>query len=118
MLVQYFSSHTSRSYQALQNLNRELTLNSAMDQITSDYRNLLLTAPQPLITLQNNISSGNYWTGNEIQVSENYCLDFVQVNPGNWTESKTADACSHPSDTLLKVTLSLKNQTLTTLFAR
>lgn len=118
VLFQFFSGHNGRSYSAILNLDRNLALQSAMDQITSDYRRLLLTATQPLVSLQNNISSGNYWTDGEIAVTESYCLSFSETSPGVWAEVKTADSCTHPSDTVLKVTLSLGEHTLTGLFAR
>ncbi len=117
-LLQFFSHNASRSYLPLQNLNRTFTLESAMDQIISDYRNLLLTSPQPLVELQNNVNNRAYWTDTEIQIAENFCLNFIEGPPGQWTESPNVGACNHPSDTLLKVTLSLNNQALTSILAR
>lgn len=126
ILVQFFSLHTARSWQPIQNLNQGLSLQGAMDKISSDYRNLLVTEPQPLVRLQQKIVNGsdsNYWhASTNIQVVVNECIEFVG-GAGTWTESTTNATCQHTSnagtsDTLLKVTLSLGDQTLTSIFAR
>lgn len=123
VLVQFLSTQTRRSWLPIRNLNQSMALQSAMDAITSDYRNLLLTAPEPLVTLQDNIGDGDYGlSGTDIQV-QSYCLEFVGTL-GAKSEQMTRQTCAHTSgpgtddDTLLRVTLSLGNQTLTSLFAR
>lgn len=127
VLVQFFSVQTSRSWQPIQHLNQGLALQSAMDQITSDYRNLLINDAQPLVSLQRNITngSGNYWPNDRaIQVLANHCFDFNQDAPSQFSEGLARTPCLHTADpddtddTLLKVTLSFGDQSLTTIFSR
>lgn len=126
VLVQFFSVHSGRSWLPVQNVTQGMALQSAMDQITSDYRNLLLTADKPLKTLEEKIDGGAgvYWSDPNISIKVNHCITFVGGS-GLWTEEKTHDTCVHTedpedpeNDTLLKVTLSLGDQTLTSIFAR
>jgi prepilin-type N-terminal cleavage/methylation domain-containing protein len=119
VLVQFMTAQTGRSWLPIGNLNQNLALQSAMDQITSDHRNLLLTATEPLVALQTKINSGDYWSDPGIQAT-NYCFDFAESSPGSgeWRETGRADTCLHPDHTLLKVTLSFGGQTLTSLFSR
>ena len=127
MLMQMMQGHTWRSYWPITKLDQGLIIREAMEQISADYRNLLISDAQPLVTLQNRIQNGanppnGYWFGQPysaaIAVVDNYCFDMNrddEVPPG---EHNIHSTCSHPEDTLLKVTLSYDNQSLTAIFAR
>lgn len=126
MLIQIMQGHSWRSFWPLVKLDEGLALQEVMEQISSDYRNLVITDAQPLVTLQNRINNGGvgpggYWSGqpyrDSVTVDANYCLDLNKdgaVPAGEFN----AHNCTHPADTLLKVTISIDNQSLTTLFAR
>lgn len=126
VLIQFFSVHSGRSWLPLQYVKQGMILQSAMDQITSDYRNLLLTEGKPLKRLEEKIDGGAgvYWSDPNIIVKANHCIKF-SGGSGLWTEEITNDPCIHTedpedpqNDTLLKVTLSVGDQTLTSIFAR
>ncbi len=119
VLMQVVNGHTGRSYWPLQVFDQRLALQEAMEDISADYRRLLMTDATPLVSLQNNINSGSYWPNTTpIQVDACYCLDLVENAQDDWGETNPHNACTHPADTILKVTISHNNQSLTTLFTR
>jgi prepilin-type N-terminal cleavage/methylation domain-containing protein len=120
LLLQVIGGHSWRSFWPLQAFNRSMALQETMSNISSHYRDLLVTDNTPLVTLQTNIENGDYWSGqsyaSDIQ-TETYCIDFNLTAPKTWSDTKTADTCSS-SDTMLRVTLRYHKQSLTTLFTR
>lgn len=120
LLLQVLSGHSWRSFWPLQIFNRSLALQETMSNISSHYRDLLMSDNTPLMTLQTNIENGDYWSGqayaSEMQ-TETFCIDFNKVAPRTWSDTKTSDTCSS-SDTILRVTLTYHDQSLTTLFTR
>lgn len=122
MLMQIMQGHAWRSFWPLTKLNQGLALQEVMEKISADYRNLVISDAQPLVTLQNRISNGDYWSGqpysSEIFVDDNYCLDFNKDGAIPTGEYITYENCEHPDHTLLKVTISYDGQSLTALFAR
>lgn len=117
VLMQVVSGHTSRSYWPLQAFERRLALQEAMEEISADYRRLLMTDTTPLDTLEQNIEDGTYWSAGAIQLDTCKCIDFVENSPGDWSETDTHEDCT-PDDTILKLTISDNYQSLTTLFTR
>lgn len=127
MLMQFMQGHSWRSYQPLIKMDEGLILRQTMEQISADYRNLLISNPQPLVTLQNRIRNGaippnGYWSGQSytaaINVINNYCLELNEDGMAPAGEFNIQSNCNHPADTLLKVTISYDQQSLTALFAR
>jgi hypothetical protein len=95
-------------------MDEALALHGIMDQISADYRNLLMTDQQPLVTLQNRITAEAYWSElPQVAIVDNYCLDLDKSG-----ENRTNDNCVHPNDTMLKVTIAHGPQSLTSLFTR
>ena len=121
LLVQVMRGHITRSIWPMMQMEERLALQRIMDRVTADYRNLLISDSQPLVTLQSQINSGSapggYWHGSPfatgIQILANDCLDLDSSG-----ESNLHRPCAHPVDTLLKVTLKHEKQQLTALFAR
>jgi len=103
-------------------------LRQIVENITADYRGLLISDLQPLITLQNKITNGGnppggYWSGqtyaSSIQIVENSCLDDIHKDdtpPAGEVRAGNSDCL--PQDTLLKVTLAYDGESLTMLFSR
>lgn len=120
LLLQVMGGHSWRSFWPLQAFNRSMALQETMSRVASHYRDLLISDSMPLVTLQDNIEDGDYWSGqsyaSEMQ-TETFCIDFNQDAPRTWSDTKTSDTCS-PSDTILRVTLTYNDQSLTTLFTR
>ena len=121
LLMQVMKGHISRSIWPLEKMDEGLALHDVMDQITADYRRLLISDLQPIVALQAKIDAGGapggYWSGQphaaSMQVVDNYCLDLNKSG-----ESNAHQNCVHPTDHLLKVTLSNGTQSMTALFSR
>jgi len=126
--MQVMKGHSYRSYWPLKKLDQDLILRQIVENITADYRGLLISDLQPLITLQNKITNGGnppggYWSGqtyaSSIQIVENSCLDDIHKDdtpPAGEVRAGNSDCL--PQDTLLKVTLAYDGESLTMLFSR
>lgn len=117
MIVQIVGGYTWRSYQPLQAINENLALREAMDNISADYRNLLITDPTPLVTLQQRIANPDavyYKTPVPVAAAYNQCIEF-----SNNTEASAHLDCN-TNDLILKVTLQITGtqHRLTALFTR
>ena len=120
LLMQFLGGHSWRSFKPLQAFNRSLALQETMSNISSHYRDLLISDNTPLVTLQRNIEDGDYWSGQSYasdMQTETFCINFNEEAPRTWRDTKTSDTCSS-SDTILRVTLTYNDQSLTTLFTR
>jgi len=129
LLMQVMKGHTYRSYWPLIKMDQDLALRRIMENITADYRSLLISDLHPLVTLQNRINAGGtppdgYWSGqtytSSIQIVQNSCLDDIHrddMSPAGEIRVGNAN-CKHPDDTLLKVTLAYDGEALTALFSR
>jgi prepilin-type N-terminal cleavage/methylation domain-containing protein len=120
LLMQVMGRHSWRSVQPLQAFKRSMALQETMSNISSHYRDLLISDNTPLVTLQSNIENGDYWSGQPYakkMQTETFCIDFNKDAPRTWSDTKTSDPCSS-SETILRVTLTYNDQSLTTLFTR
>ena len=122
IVVQIVGGNTLRSLWPLQSLDRSLALQDVMENVTSDYKNLLATDSTPLVTLIARIQSGQYWTGQpfsgRIQIQATITCDdnitaIQEVNP------HTCDNTGN-TETIMKLTISVQGtqQSLTALFTR
>lgn len=130
MLMQIMQGHAWRSFWPLTKLNQGLALQEVMEKLSADHRSLVISDPQPLVTLQNRIRNGanppdGYWYdqpySSGISVDDNDCLNLNKdsaIPAGGHGEYNVHENCIHPDDTLLKVTISYDGQSLTALFAR
>ncbi len=128
LLMQVMKGTSYRSYWPLEKMEQDLILRQIMENVTADYRSLLISDLQPLVTLQDKISNGGnppdgYWSGQtytpSIQIVHNGCLDDIHKDgtpPAGEVRAGNSDCL--PQDTLLKVTLAYDGETLTTLFSR
>jgi prepilin-type N-terminal cleavage/methylation domain-containing protein len=123
VLVQIVGGQTLRSFWPLQKLDEKLILQEVMNTISADYRNLLMTSPAPLETLQDNIGSGSYWSGQPFssRVSITAVSSCIFIDPSTRVENPAmAHADCQADDRLLKVTIQVQGQghRLTALFTR
>ncbi len=129
MLMQVMKGHAYRSYWPLMKMDQDLALRRIMENITADYRGLLISDLRPLVTLQARINAGGtppggYWSGqtytSSIQIVHNNCLDDIHRDDGSPAgEIRAGNGnCKHPDDTLLKVTLAYDGEAMTALFSR
>jgi prepilin-type N-terminal cleavage/methylation domain-containing protein len=119
MIVQIVSGYTWRSYQPLQAINENLALREAMDNISADYHNLLITNPTPLVTLQQRIANPDsvyYDTPVPVSAAYNRCIEFLN----NTEDEESAHVDCNTNDLYLKVTLQITGtqHRLTALFTR
>jgi prepilin-type N-terminal cleavage/methylation domain-containing protein len=120
LLLQVMGGHSWRSFRPLQAFNRSMALQETMSNIASHYRDLLIRDNTPLVTLQSKIDSGDYWSGQSYASdmhTETFCITFNEDAARSWSDTKTSNICSS-SDTILRVTLTHNDQSLTTLFTR
>ncbi len=121
MMVQIVGGYTWRSYQPLQVIKENLALREAMDNISADYRNLLITHPTPLVTLQQNIADPNFaYYKTPVPVSAAY-NQFITFDNNNGKEQQsTQSGCNTGKVCILKVTLQITGtqHRLTALFTR
>lgn len=122
ILMQVMSNQPGRSFQAIDAYDDSLALKSAMENITADHRNLLLSNhPAPLLQLQDNLNGvggfSGYWDPVEPISVSHYCLDLTADNALGLVESNQHTACSM-TDVLLKIKLYNGRQSLAALFAR
>ena len=120
LLAQFIGGHSWRSFSPLQAFGRSMALQETMSDISSDFRQLLIAETTPLVTLQENIADGDYWSGevyeNDMQATT-YCLNFNPSGSRSWQEGDKNSTCA-ADHTILKVTLAYDTQTLTALFTR
>ena len=126
LLIQVMQGHNERSLWPVVKTKEGLFLDQVMENISADYRALLLSETSPIMELQrrinNNATDGRYWSSVwPIQIVDNKCLADIHkdndVSPGEENQPG-GDACNASNDRLLKVTLSYNGQSLTALFAR
>jgi len=123
ILVQVMGNQSWRSYRAIDAYNNSLALKSAMENITADYRHLMLTHATPLLQLQANLDGedafSGYWDPGEPVSVTHYCLDLIASADESLglVESNRHNDCT-PNDTILKIKLHNGSQSLAALFTR
>jgi prepilin-type N-terminal cleavage/methylation domain-containing protein len=123
ILVQVMGNQSMRSYLAIDAYDNSLALKNAMENITADYRHLMLTHATPLLRLQDNLDGDDgfsgYWKPEEPVSVTHYCLDLVPAadETQGLVESNRHNNCTI-NDTILKINLHNGTQTLTALFSR
>jgi prepilin-type N-terminal cleavage/methylation domain-containing protein len=118
ILAQVMSGESWRGFWPIRATEETLVLKRAMENITSDYAQLLRIDPMPLVTLQERVRSVSYWDdASPIGVSDNYCMTLGEDGGAAPGESSPITNCG-PDDTILKLTLSNGSQSLTALFTR
>lgn len=118
VIVQIVSGYTQRSYWPLQKIDENLALQETMENISADYRNLLMTNATPLVTLQQEISEGTYFTiAIPVEAAFNQC---VGIDPVTRKEVELTQANCNDTNLILKVTLQIQGtqHRLTALFTR
>ncbi|BBO66986.1 hypothetical protein DSCA_09160 [Desulfosarcina alkanivorans] len=105
MLVQFMGTSISRSTEPALSMQEGMALQAIMENMNADYKQLLLTATSPLDTFKARVAAGSYGT---CAVVAN---DYIKF------EDNSEAACDTDCK-LLKVTISMGDHSLTSLFAR
>jgi hypothetical protein len=84
-----------------------------MESMTADYKNLLLTDTDPLTTFKNHVENGNS-AENSPYYGEAYGVqtEYITFNGGNEDQDLSGD------NQILKVTITLNEQSLIALFTK
>ena len=106
LLIQFMGTSVTRSAEPTISMREGLALQSIFENLNADYKRLLLTDNSPLDTLKTRVANGFY--GAYTIVANDYI-----IFDNNQLEAPCNLDCN-----LLKVTLSVNDHTLTTLFAR
>lgn len=109
MLVQFMGNSILRSNEPFLSMQAGMAVQSVIENINADYKRLLLTDDSPLDALKTRVDSLFYGTYT-VTASDYILFDSNQI-----------EAPCDPNHTvcnLLKVTISLGDHSLTTLFAR
>jgi len=113
VLIQYMSTSLTKSAEPVIMIQKGYALNQVMESMTADYKNLLLTATDPLTTFKNYVENGNN-PGNTPYYGEAYAVqtEYIVFNGGN----EGPDTLG--GNLILKVTITLNEQSLTALFTK
>ena len=107
MLVEYMGTSLTRGGEAVVMVQDGFSLNSVMEKITADYEDNYKNGS--LTDFQSKIQNGTAYYGNYTLVA-NECIYF--------NASNTEDGVGCESGNILKVTISVGNQSLTALFRK
>jgi prepilin-type N-terminal cleavage/methylation domain-containing protein len=104
VLIQYMSTSLTKSAEPVIMLQQGYALNQVMESMTADYKNLLLTDATPLTTFKSNID-GLYYGAEYVPTT-----GYIGFEGG--IEGEPVD------NQILKVTITLNEQSLTALFTK
>ncbi|MBR9987985.1 MAG: prepilin-type N-terminal cleavage/methylation domain-containing protein [Desulfosarcina sp.] len=107
MLVQFMGTSLSRSAEPIVSIQEGMTLQSIFESMHADYKQLLLTHDTPLVTFKARVEAGLYGT---YTITDSKYILF----DGNHVEVP----CNTSDCRILKVTISIGDHSLTSLFAR
>jgi prepilin-type N-terminal cleavage/methylation domain-containing protein len=107
MLVQFMGTSLSRSAEPILSMQEGMVLQGVFENMNADYKQLLLTHDTPLVTFKARVDAGDYGT---YAITDSKYILF----DGNQVEVP----CNTPDCRILKLTISLGDHSLTSLFAR
>ncbi|PQP34192.1 hypothetical protein C6A37_09055 [Desulfobacteraceae bacterium SEEP-SAG9] len=111
VLIQYMSTSLIKSAEPVIMIQKGYSLNQVMESMTADYKNLLLTATDPLTTFKNYVENGNS-AENSPYYGEAYGVQTKYIAFDVGGDEKVPD----PGDNqILKVTITRNGQSLTAL---
>lgn len=109
MLVQFMGSSISRSVQPTRSMQAGMALQGLFENMNADYKHLLLTDNSPLDTFKTRVANGFYGTYT-VTESDYIIFDNNQVEAPCDTNNTDCK--------ILKVTISMGDHLLTSLFTR
>jgi type II secretory pathway pseudopilin PulG len=112
MLVQFMGTSMIKSAKPLARLQQNLTLNDIMENITADYKKLLMDNSTPIATLKGYIDSGNVVGNTPYYGNYTPTTNYILFNGGNETNDGGG------TNRLLKVTLTSGDQSISCLFTK
>ncbi len=108
MLVQFMGTSISRSAEPIVSMKEGMTLQSIFESMNADYKQLLLTEPTPLEIFKTRVETAGLYGTYALTDSKYVLFDGNQVEV----------PCNTPDCRILKVTISMGDHSLTSLFTR
>jgi prepilin-type N-terminal cleavage/methylation domain-containing protein len=108
MLAQFMGTSISRSAEPIVSMHEGMTLQSIFESMNADYKQLLLTEPTPLEIFKMRVETAGHYGTYALTDSKYVRFDGNQVEV----------PCNTPDCRILKVTISIGDHSLTSLFAR
>ncbi len=108
MLVQFMGTSMSRSAEPIVSMQEGMALQSIFESMNADYKQLLLTDNTPLLAFKTRVETAGYYGTYALTDSKYILFDGSQVEV----------PCNTPDCRILKVTISMGDHSLTSLFTR
>ncbi|MFH2219338.1 MAG: type II secretion system protein [Pseudomonadota bacterium] len=114
ILVQYMSTGLTRSTEPITQVQKTYSLNQIIEFMTADYKKLLETDSDPLVTLQTHIQDGNDSAKDPYFGEYSQQTGYIKfpVTGGSEMADATGD------NNVLKAVISSDNQSITVLFTK
>jgi prepilin-type N-terminal cleavage/methylation domain-containing protein len=108
MLLQFMGSSLSRSAEPIVSMQEGMALQSIVENMHADYKQLLLKDNTPLATFKTRVETAGYYGTYALTDSKYILFDGTQ----------TEAPCTAPDCRVLKVTISMGDHSLTSLYTR
>lgn len=112
MLVQYMSTSLMSSTEPIVKIQDSYSLNQVLESMTADYKKLLLTDGVPLTIFKGNVEIGNNAVNDPYYGDYSIETEYIIFSGGTETPDTSG------GDTILKVTITNNDQSLTALFTK
>jgi len=111
VLAQYMATALSRSTKSITFIQESLSLNRIIEEMTTDYINLLEIDNDPLTTLETYIDNGNVDSNDPYYGQYSPVTDYILFSGAFGTPDATEKR-------ILKATITKSNQSITVLFTK
>ena len=111
VLAQYMNTALSRSTEQITFIQESFSLNRIIEEMTTDYKNLLETDSDPLTTLETYIDNGNAEANDPYYGPYSPVTDYILFSGGIETPDATENR-------ILKATITKSDQSITVLFTK
>ena len=112
VFIQYMGSSLAKSSEPIVEVQQALALNQVMENMTSDYKRLLVENSSPLAVFKSRVENGNDPANDPYYGAYTASTGYIVFSSG----AEAADTAG--TNRVLKVTISAAGQSLTALFTR
>ncbi|MFC1859422.1 prepilin-type N-terminal cleavage/methylation domain-containing protein [Thermodesulfobacteriota bacterium] len=112
IFIQYMGSSLTKSSEPIIMVQEGFSLNQVMENITADYKKLLVIDSNPLATFKNYVEDGNDSDNDPYYGDYSVTTDYIIFNSGVEETDTSGD------NLVLRITISSNNQSLTALFTK
>ena len=112
IFIQYMGSSLTKSSEPIVMVQEGFSLNQVMENITADYKKLLVVDSNPLAAFKNNVENGNDSDNDPYYGEYAVTTDYIIFNSG------VEETDTSGNNLVLRVMISSNNQSLTALFTK